>query len=117
MNAVTKSRLVKHIERAAIIACVLLLVPISAAAQGGRCTARIEVQLDAEVSNPRDPSFMSSLTASPLYSLTWVRGEGSRVVYVLNGPGTDVRCQQGIAMMRRAASVLDVRVLDRDSSN
>ena len=35
MNAVNKSRarLLKHIERAALLACVLLLVPISAAAQ------------------------------------------------------------------------------------
>jgi hypothetical protein len=117
MNELTKYRLVRHIERAALIACLLLLVPISAAAQGGRCTARIEVQLDAEVSNPRDPSFMSSLTASPLYSLTWVEGDESRAVYVLTGPGTDDQCKAGIDIVRRASSILDLRVLDPGSSN
>jgi len=118
MNAVNKSRarLFKHIERAALLACVLLLVPISAAAQD-RCTARIEVRLDTEVSNPRDPSFLSSLTANPLYSLSWIEGEDSRAVYLLTGPGTDYQCKGGIEMVRRDASILDLRVLDPDSSN
>ncbi len=74
MNTVNSSRarLLKHIERAALLACVLLLVPISAAAQD-RC--------------------------------------------VLTGPGTDYQRKGGIEMVRRDASILDLRVLDPDSSN
>jgi hypothetical protein len=118
MNTVNRSRvrLLRHIERAALLACVLLLIPISAAAQD-RCTARIEVQLDSEVSNPRDPSFLSSLTANPLYSLSWVEGDDSRAVYLLTGPGTDYGCKGGIELVRRDASILDLRVLEPGASN
>jgi hypothetical protein len=112
-----KARLLRHIELATLLACVLLLVPISAAAQNSRCKARIEVQLDSEVSNPRDPSFLSSVTANPLYSLTWVEGEDSRAIYLLTGPGTDYQCKGGIELVRRDASILDLRVLEPDSSN
>src|SRR5688572_9945832 len=111
-----KERRLRHIELATLLACVLLLVPISAAAHD-RCTARIEVQLDSEVSNPRDPSFLSSVTANPLYSLTWVEGDDSRAVYLLTGPGTDYGCKGGIELVRRDASILDLRVLEPDSSN
>lgn len=118
MNKVVhhRARLLRHIERAALLACVLLLVPISAAADD-RCSARIEVRLDSEVSNPRDPSFIGSLTANPLYSLAWVEGEDSRAVYVLSGPGTDYGCKGGIELVRRDASILELRVLDADSSD
>ncbi len=60
---------------------------------------------------------MSSLTASPLYSLSWVEGDDSRAVYVLTGPGTDYQCKGGIEMVRQASSILDLRVLDPESSN
>jgi hypothetical protein len=117
MNELTRSRIIRHIERAALLASVLLLVSISAATADDRCTARIEVQLDGEVSNPRDPSFLGSLTADPQYSLTWVESEESRAVYLLTGPGTDYQCRGGIEMVRRASSILDLRVLGPDSSN
>ena len=113
----SRGRLLRHIERAALLACVLLLLPISAAAQDSRCSERIEVRLDSEVSNPRDPSFLSSLTANPLYSLTWVEGEESRAVYLLTGPGTDYQCKGGIELVRRDASILDLRVIEPESSN
>jgi hypothetical protein len=112
-----KARLLWHIELATLLACGLLLMSVVAAAQGGRCMARVELVLDSEVSDPRNPGFVSSLTGSPLYSLSWIEGEGSRVVYDLTGPGSDEMCKGGIEMLRRDAAVLDLRVLEPGLSN
>src|SRR5215470_18027486 len=94
----------------------LSLMPGLAAAQGSQCHARVELKLDDEVENPRDAGFLSSLAASPGYSLTFVRTRGSRFVYDVIGPGTDPQCSQGIEMLRRNASVLDLRVTKPKSS-
>ena len=58
-----------------------------------------------------------ALTANPQYSLTWVEGDDSRAVYVLTGPGMDYQCKGGIELVRRDASILDLRVLEPESSN
>lgn len=117
MRSFRKARILRHIELATLLACGLLLMPVVAAAADSKCSARIEVRLDSEVSNPRDPSFLSSLTANPQYSLTWVEGDDSRAVYVLTGPGMDYQCKGGIELVRRDASILDLRVLEPESSN
>jgi hypothetical protein len=82
-----------------------------------RCTARIEVELDASVANPRDPSFLSALTANTQYQLVWVEGNGSRAVYELTGPATDHRCENQINRMRRNANVADLRVIEAGSED
>jgi hypothetical protein len=112
-----KARIFRHIELATLLACALLLMPVVAAAVDSRCMARIEVVLDTEVADPRNPGFMTSLTGNPLYSITWVSGKGSRVVYDLTGPGSDVMCKEGIEKLRRDAAVLELRVLEPGSPN
>src|SRR3979411_1929370 len=39
-----------------------------------RCHARLLLRLTLDVPNPRDPSFLSALTANPLYEMVWVDG-------------------------------------------
>jgi hypothetical protein len=94
-----------------VCACCLWVATGIVQAAPGPCSARIEVELDGEVANASDPSFLNALTASPLYVLTWVKGDGSRAVYDLVGPANDTGCQRGIEQIRRSASVLDLRVL------
>ena len=116
MKAATRkhARLLLGLELAGFLA--LLLLPIAAAA-ADQCKARVALRLDDEVENPRDPGFLGSLTANPLYSLTWVKSNGAREVYDLTGPGTDYQCQGGIEILRRDASVLDLRVIEPKATN
>ena len=82
-----------------------------------KCTARIEVKLTPDVPDPRDPSFLTALLANPLYTLIWVDGSGSMAVYELTGPPTDYRCEKEINLLRRAAHVMDLKVVHPDDEN
>jgi hypothetical protein len=81
------------------------------------CRAQIEVQLTPDVSNPRDPSFLSALAANPLYQLLWVRGTDPTIVYELRGPATDYNCEGEIKLLKRDAHVQNLRVLDPGSED
>ena len=89
----------------------LLLGSATANAQQDACRARIEITLDAEVNDPRDPSFLESLLASPGYQLTWVGGNDDTTIYDLKGPATDTGCANMIERIGKAAAVLNVRIV------
>ncbi len=88
-----------------------------AVAAPDKCTARIEVKLAPDVPDPRDPSFLTALLANPLYQLTWVDGRDSTAVYDLTGPAIDYRCEKEINLLRRAAHVMDLKVVQPDEGN
>jgi hypothetical protein len=87
------------------------LLASAAAAEQDRCQARLEVKLTPDVPNPRDPSFLSALAASPLYELTWVSSTDETVVLNLKGPATDYQCQQEINRIGRDTHILDLKVV------
>ena len=100
------------------ICCVLWIALGNAAlceAAPQRCHARIEVELEPSVPNPRNPAFLSALAASPLYTLVWVEGTDTMAVYELTGPATDYRCEEEIHRLSRNADILDINVLNSDS--
>jgi hypothetical protein len=100
-------------EAAALAIAVIVCAAGPGVAQGAeRCRARIEVQLDASVANPRDPSFLSALTANAQYQLIWIEGDSTRVVYELTGPATDHRCEAQVGRMQRNANISDLRVVE-----
>lgn len=76
------------------------------------CRARVEIVVDAEVPDARDPGFLSGLLANPQYRLSWLSGDSSSAVYDLSGPSEDPGCANGIDLIRRGAAVLDVKVLE-----
>ena len=89
----------------------LLLGSAMANAQQDGCRARIEVTLDPEVNDPRAPSFLSSLLASPEYQLIWVQGDDSTAIYDLKGPATDDGCANMIEQIGKRSAVLNVRIV------
>lgn len=90
---------------------LLLLALNGASFAQDACRARIEIRIDAEIPNARDPSFITGLIANPQYRLAWVSGDSTRGVYDLTGPASDENCSSGIDQLRRDAAVLDVKVL------
>jgi hypothetical protein len=111
MRTSRRARVVWLLECAALLACGLLLVPVTAAAFESRCSARIEVVFAESVGNPRNPRF-TSLTANPAYSLAWVEGKGMRHVYDLTGPGGDAMCRDGVDLLQRDPAVMELRVVE-----
>lgn len=111
MRKFRKARILRFIERAALFACALLMMPITAAAFESGCSARIEVVFATHVANPRNPGF-TSLTANPAYTLAWIEGRGSRHVYDLSGPGTDTMCRDGVELLQRDPAVMQLRVVE-----
>jgi len=98
---------------AGVIASAIALLTGSALAnaQQDACRARIEVTLDPEVNNPRDPSFLSSLLTTPGYQLTWVSGNDETTIYDLLGPATDDGCSNMVEQISKSSAVLNVRVV------
>jgi hypothetical protein len=90
----------------------LLLGPDIANAQQDACRVRIEITLDPEVNDPRDPSFLSSLMGSAGYQLKWVQGDDSISIYDLSGPATDNGCANMIEQIGKSSAVTSVRVVD-----
>jgi hypothetical protein len=82
-----------------------------------RCHARLLLRLTLDVPNPRDPSFLSALTANPLYEIVWVDGNDTTATVDLMGPATDYHCEDEIKRMRRDAHIMDLKVLQPDSEN
>lgn len=82
-----------------------------------RCHARLLLRLTLDVPNPRDPSFLSALTANPLYELVWVEGNDTIATVELMGPATDYHCEDEIKRIRRDAHVMDLEVLQPASEN
>ena len=111
MRTTRKQRLLWLIERAALLAIMLLMVPITAVAFESRCSARIEVVFATSVGNPRNPGF-TTLTANPAYTLACIEGKGSRHVYDLSGPGADTLCRDGVDLLQRDPAILELRVVE-----
>ncbi len=82
-----------------------------------KCHARIEVELEPTIPNPRDPAFLSGLAANPLYTLTWFDGHDDIAVYDLTGPATDYRCEGEISRLRKSAHVRELNVQYPDSQD
>jgi hypothetical protein len=105
--------------RAASIAAVafasVLGVAAVASAAPDKCHARLLLKLTPDVPNPRDPSFLSALTANPLYVLTWVEGNDTSAVVDLTGPAIDYHCEDEIKRLSRDAHILDLKVLRPDT--
>ncbi len=82
-----------------------------------RCHARLLLQLTPDIPNPRDPSFLSALTANPLYEIVWVEGNDTTATVDLIGPATDYHCEDEIKRIRRDAHIMDLKVLQPDSES
>jgi hypothetical protein len=82
-----------------------------------RCHARLLLRLTLDVPNPRDPSFLSALTANPLYQLIWVEGNDTTATVDLTGPPTDYHCEDEIKRLRRDAHIADLKVLQPDTDD
>ena len=80
-----------------------------------RCHARLLLRLTLDVPNPRDPSFLSALTANPLYEIVWVEGNDTTATVDLMGPATDYHREDEINRLRRDAHIMDLKVLQPDS--
>jgi len=78
-----------------------------------RCQARLLIRVTPDVPNPRDPSFLSALTSSPLYELIWIKGHDQTGTVELRGPATDYRCGEEIKRMRNASQIEELKVLSR----
>ena len=107
--------------RAGLLAAGTLAAVLSIAdaesAMADRCHARLLLRLTLDVPNPRDPSFLSALTANPLYEIVWVEGNDTTATVDLFGPATDYHCEDEIKRIRRDAHVMDLKVLQPDSEN
>ena len=101
---------------ASIVAMLIFLVgtSVTTVAETPRCKIKLAVQLTPDVPNPRDPSFLSSLSDDPRFVLTWVRSTDTGVILELTGPGPQYRCSNEIGRIRRDGRVLKV---DRVSSH
>ena len=104
-------RLLWILERAVLIACALLILPVVAVALDNTCSARIELVFAGGIANPRNPRLVS-LTDSPGYTLAWIEGRGSRHVYDLTGPGADALCRDGVALLQRDPAIVELRVVE-----
>jgi len=107
--------------RAGLIAAgtlaAVLIINDAESAIPDRCHARLLLRLTLDVPNPRDPSFLSALTANPLYEIVWVDGKDATATVDLMGPATDYHCEDEIKRMRRDAHIMDLKVLQPDSEN
>ena len=75
------------------------------------CSERLLVKLTPDVPDTRAPSFLDSLSADPLYHLSWVRSTQDSVVLDLIGPGPEYRCRSEVRRIRRDGRVVWLRVL------
>jgi hypothetical protein len=104
-----------HGPGVALLAGLCVLGPADVrSAPPDRCHARLSLTLTPDVPNPRDPSFLSTLTANPLYSLIWVEGNDTTAVVDLTGPATDYHCEDEIRRLSRDAHIMDLQVLHGD---
>ncbi|HTB86339.1 MAG TPA: hypothetical protein VK743_00225 [Steroidobacteraceae bacterium] len=78
-----------------------------------RCHARLLIRVTLDVPNPRDPSFLSALTSSPLYEIIWIKGHDQTATVELRGPATDYHCDDEIKRMRRDSQLEELKVLSR----
>jgi hypothetical protein len=82
-----------------------------------RCHARLSLKLTPDIPNPRDPTFLSTLTANPLYQITWVEGDDTTAVVDLTGPATDFHCEDEIRRLGRDAHIMDLKVLQGNTED
>jgi hypothetical protein len=103
--------------RAALIAIGIVAAVFGAgkseSATPDSCYARLRLTVTLDVPNPRDPSFLSALTSSPLYELIWIKGHDQTATVELRGPATDYQCGEEIKRMRNASQIEELKVLSR----
>jgi hypothetical protein len=103
--------------RAALIAVCAVAAVLGAkqveSATPDICQARLVIRVTPDVPNPRDPSFLSALTSSPLYELIWIKGHDQTGTVVLRGPATDYHCSEEIKRMRNASQIEELKVLSQ----
>jgi hypothetical protein len=107
-----------HKSASLIVGVVLAAVPNTGHAANAipdRCHARLSLTLTPDVPDPRDPSFLSALSANPLYAITWVEGSDSTAVVDLTGPAIDYHCSEEIRRLSRDAHILDLKILQQDT--
>jgi hypothetical protein len=102
---------------AAAALATVLNVGAAESAVPDRCHARLLLKLTPDVPNPRDPTFLSALTANPLYAITWVEGNDTTAVVDLTGPATDYHCEDEIRRLGRDAHILDLKVLQWNAAD
>jgi hypothetical protein len=95
----------------------VLSITDAESATADRCHARLLLRLTPDVPNPRDPSFLSALTANPLYEIVWVEGNDTTATVDLIGPAIDYHCEDEIKRIRRDAHIMELKVLPPDSEN
>lgn len=85
----------------------------SATPAPSHCFARLLVTLTPDVPNPKAPSFLDSLSADPLFQLTWERATQNSVILDLTGPLPEYRCRDEIRRIRRDGRIVWLTVLPR----
>jgi hypothetical protein len=103
---------------APLIAVLAVLVPgAGSAAQGASfapCDMRLQVELSADVPNPSDAEFLSSLLSNHRdYRLTLQRQSAESAFPVtldLTGPGPEAGCREVVDSLRRDARVVSIEV-------
>ena len=71
-----------------------------------RCHARLLLRLTLDVPNPRDPSFLSALTANPLYEIVWVEGNDTTATVDLTPTGNDTAIHDTTVVITEQAGTL-----------
>jgi hypothetical protein len=104
-------RLLWILERAALIACALLILPVVAVALDKQCSARIElVFAGGIVQSAQSPPGVAH--RQPRVHAAWIEGRGPRHVYDLTGPGADALCRDGVALLQRDPAIVELRVVE-----
>ncbi len=101
----------RHISRAGLLAPMMALAwfgsTVVHAAEPPKCSLKLTVQVSAEVPDAHDEGFLSSLLNNhPAYRLDYLkRVDPSSVALELSGPGTEAKCQEVVASIRKDARV------------
>jgi len=103
---------------ARLIAVLAVLVPGAGSAGEGAsfapCDMRVQVELSADVPNPSDAEFLSSLLSNHRdYRLTLQRQKPESAFPVtldLTGPGPEAGCREVVDSLRRDARVVSIEV-------
>ncbi|HEY4213622.1 MAG TPA: hypothetical protein VGM84_19245 [Steroidobacteraceae bacterium] len=100
-----------HISRSGLLAPMVALAWFGStavhAAEPPKCSLKLTVQVSAAVPDAHDDGFLSSLLSNnPAYRLDYLkRVDPSTVALELSGPGTEAKCQEVVASMRKDARI------------
>ena len=77
---------------------------------------RLSVQLTPDAASPKDAGFLSSLVADPQYQLRWIKGDDTTALLEMLGPATDDQCSAGVDRLSRSSHVLQVQVVQQNTT-